>query len=375
MSPRKQITYSQHPNRAARQAHAKGEKAFRTYDTSYIRPKRSPLPAIIGIAVLVVALIAIVFGVLNYVNGCSKVQQLPEGTSVEITIDEGEGTKSVGQTLVDAGLITNANEFVDRVNALNAEGSLQPGKYTLVSGQSIDDMIQAMQAPVAVDRTFTVPEGSTIAQTAQIVSEASEGRISVEDFTAAASNASTYADSYSFLGEVGTNSLEGYLFPKTYPINEDSTADSVIRAMLDQFSTETATLDWSYPESQGLTRYDVVKLASIIERETDDQYRERVAGVLYNRLNMGMMLQVDATTAYYIGHEPSPADLEEYNDYNTYLTYGLPPTPIDSPSLGCLQAACAPEQTNYLYFFIAPDENGVVQHSFSETYEEHQNTY
>lgn len=375
MSPRKQITYSEHPNRAARSAHAKGEKAFRTYDTSYIRPKRSPLPAIIGVIVLIVALLAIVFGVFNFMRGCSSSHMLAEGRSAEITIEEGEGAKSVGQTLADAGLISNANEFTDRVAALNADGTLQPGTYTLVSGQSIDDMIKIMQTPATADKTFTIPEGSTIAQTADIVATASEGRISADDFKNAASNASTYAGSYSFLADVGENSLEGFLFPKTYPINDESTADSAIRAMLDQFASETAGLDYSYPESLGYSRYDVVKLASIIERETDDQFRDRVAGVFYNRMAIGMQLQSDATTAYYIGHEPSPEDLQDYNEYNTYLNYGLPPTPINSPSLGCLQAACQPEETSYLYFFIAPDESGTVQHSFSETYEEHQTTF
>ena len=86
MSPRKQVTYSQHPNHAARAAHAKGEKQFRTYDTSLIRPKRSPIPAILGIIVLVAALVGIVFGVLHFIGGQAPAPLLEEGKEVQIEV-------------------------------------------------------------------------------------------------------------------------------------------------------------------------------------------------------------------------------------------------------------------------------------------------
>jgi UPF0755 protein len=115
-------------------------------------------------------------------------------------------------------------------------------------------------------------------QTAKIVAKASSGRIKAGDFVDAASNASKYAKDYSFLSEVGEASLEGFLFPKTYPINDESTAESIIRAMLDQFGSETATLDMSYPEANGLSFYDMVKLASIVEKESDADHRGESAG-------------------------------------------------------------------------------------------------
>lgn len=375
MSPRKQITYSQHPNHAARSAHAKGEKQFRTYDTSLIRPKRSPIPAIIGIIVLIAAIAAIVFGVMHFLRGCSTpAATLPEGQEVQVVISEGEGAKSVAKTLLDAGLIGTTNQFTDRLSELGAENSLQPGTYTLKGGQSVDEIIAVLQTPVKAE-TFTVPEGSTISQTADIVAQASEGRISAKDFIAAAKDASKYADSYSFLSEAGSNSLEGFLFPKTYPITDDSTAESIIRTMLDQFGSETAGLDLSYAESQGLSLYDVVKLASIVEKESDADHRATVASVFYNRISNGMQLQSDATVAYVVGHDPTPEDVATENDYNTYFIAGLTPTPINSPSLECLQAVCNPEQTNYLFFYFEDDGNGGMKYTFSETYEEHQDAY
>lgn len=374
MSPRKNITYSSRPNHAARSAHAKGDKMFRTYDTSYIRPKRSPVPAIIGIAVLVIALVLIVFGVLNFTRGCASTPMAPEGKEVEVVVHEGEGAKSVAKTLADAGLISNQTEFADRVSKLGSDGNLQPGTYTIVAGQSPDEIIKIMQTPVASD-TFTISEGLTVAQTAEAVSQATSGRISAEEFVAAASNASQYAGDYSFLEGVGEHSLEGYLFPKTYPLSDDMTAESAVRMMLDQYGQETAGLDWSYAESQGLSQYEVVKLASIVEKESDAEHRSEVASVFYNRLASGMRLQSDATVAYVVGHDPTPEDVDSENEYNTYFIDGLPPTPINSPGLDCLQAVCSPAQTGYYYFYFEDDGNGGLNYTFSETYEGHQASY
>ena len=374
MPRRRNITYSSHPTHAARAAHAKGDKAFRTYDTSAIRPKRNPILPIIAIIVLIAAVVAIIFGVSNFIRGCSGSNLAPEGTEVQIVIEEGEGAKSVAKSLTDAGLISNPNEFTDRISTLGAENNLYPGTYTIIAGQSIDEIIQILQTPPVVNGV-TIPEGSTIQQTAEYVSAYTNGRISTESFIAAASDASAYASNYSFLAEVGNNSLEGFLFPKTYPIAEDATADTVIRAMLDQYAAETANLDWSYVESKGLSHYDAVKLASIVEKESDVNYRSTVASVFYNRLADGMRLQSDATVAYVVGHDPTADDVATENEYNTYFIDGLPPTPINSPSLACLKAVCAPEETNYYFFYFEDDGNGGLKYSFSETYEEHQSTY
>lgn len=374
MSPRKQVTYSQHPNHAARAAHAKGEKQFRTYDTSLIRPKRSPVPAILGIIVLIALIAGIVFGVFHFLRGCTSTDMLPEGEQVEVVIAEGEGAKSVAKTLQDAGLIANTSEFTNRLTELGAENSLQPGTYVLTGGQSVDDIIKVLQTPVEAE-TFTVPEGCTVSQTAAIVEEASAGTIKADDFVKAASDASKYASKYAFLAEAGTNSLEGFLFPKTYPLEPDATAEAIIRSMLDQYAQETAKLDWSYAENNGLSEYDAVKLASIVEKESDAEHRATVASVFYNRLASDWLLQSDATVAYYVGHDPTAADVETENPYNTYFIEGLPPTPINSPSLACLQAVCSPEETGYFYFYFEPDDKGNMKYTFSETYEEHQAAY
>ena len=111
-----------------------------------------------------------------------------------------------------------------------------------------------------------------------------------------------------------------------------------------------------------------------------EEIRAQVASVFYNRLNnfgdpnYGF-LQSDATTAYELGHDPTPEDIKNPTPFNTYTNTGLPPTPICSPGLDCLQAVCNPAQTNYFFFYFAPDESGTMQYYFSETYEEHQQTF
>ena len=374
MSPRRQITYSQHPNHAARAAHAKGEKAFRTYDTSAIRPKRSPVPAIIAVVILLVALGVIIWGILSFTRGCSATHMLENGQTAEITVEEGEATRSIAKKLVDAGVIANASEFTDRVAQLGDKATLHPGTFTFTGGMTVDQVIAVLQKPVAAI-TFTIPEGSTLAQTAQIVAEATGGRIAAETFIAQAGDASAYAGVYPFLASAGKNSLEGFLFPKTYPIDDTVSADGLVRMMLTQFQSETASLDLSYATSRGMTLYDVVTLASIVEKEADEGHRPEVASVFYNRLANNMRLQSDATVAYFVGHDPTPEDVATDHPYNTYSIDGLPPTPINSPSLACLQAVCAPATTPYLYFYFEDDGKGGLVYSFSETYEEHRATY
>lgn len=382
MSPRnRRVTYARRSTHAARQAHARGDKMFRTYDTSYIQPKRSKVPNIIAAVVLVIVAIALVVFIGTRVSSCMspQVATISASEQATITVDEGEGASSIGKTLVDAKLISNSKDFTDRVNALGAGSALKPGTYTFNGGTSVDDIISALKAGPTL-ATVTVPEGYRLSEIAAAVQVATEGKISADAFTAAASNASAYAADYSFLQDAGTNSLEGFLFPKTYEITADATADSIIRQMLTQFQAETSGLDWSYPQSKGLNIYQAVNLASIVEKESsgDAAIRAKVASVFYNRLTTDGepsygYLQSDATTAYEVGHDPTAEEVHSDSPYSTYSNKGLPPTPICSPSLDCLKAVCSPDLDviGKYYFFYFEGDN----YQFSETYEEHQATF
>ena len=375
-SHRKQVTYSSRPNHAARSAHAKGERQFRTYDTSYIRPKRSKAPLVFAAVLAVVVVGGLAWGALTLFNSCSgtPAELLAEGEEATIVVSEGSGAQAVGSDLQRARLVGTVAEFPKRVTELGMESSLKPGTYTFAGGTSLDDIIARLAAgPEASGASLTIPEGFTLANTAARVAEVTEGRITAEDFAAAASDASVYAADFPFLAEGGTHSLEGFLFPKTYTVTEGATADSLVRAMLTQYQSEVAGLDYSYAESQGLTAYDVLKLASIVERESDPEHFATVASVFYNRLASDRpYLESDATTAYEVGRTPTADEVHADTPYSTYANPGLPPTPICAPSIEALKAVCAPEQTDYLYFYTKPLEDGGAEYHFSVTYEEHQ---
>ncbi|WP_456035406.1 endolytic transglycosylase MltG [Senegalimassilia anaerobia] len=379
MSPRRQVTYSRRPNHAARSAHARGDRLFRTYDTSYIQPKRSNVPHYVFLAVLALLGIGILWFVGSSVASCvsPKVELLAEGQQATITVNEGASANTVGSALVDAKLVGSSKEFTERVKDLDVGSDLKPGTYTFAGGATVDDIISALCNGPVSDAVLTIPEGYRLTEIASAVESATSGRISADSFKQAASDASVYAGDYGFLKSAGTNSLEGFLFPKTYDVAADATADSLIRAMLTQFQTETAGLDWSYPESQGLSVHDTVNLASIVEKESsgDETVRAQVAAVFYNRLTTkgepsNGYLQSDATTAYEVGHDPSADEVHANSPYSTYTNAGLPPTPICSPSLECLQAVCSPNKDalgKYYFFYFQNDK-----YTFSETYDEHQ---
>jgi UPF0755 protein len=379
MAPKRHVTYSSRPNHAARSAHARGDKMFRTYDTSAIQPKKSKAPLVAFIVILLVIVLAVGFFVFNKLTAQETNPNLiTSEQTATITVNDGDGAYAIANTLYDAGLINSKDEFVSRVTALEADTKLKPGTYTISGGLSVDEIISTIKAgPGMTGNTLTIPEGYKLSDIAQAVETATDGRISASEFSEAAADASVYASEYSFLADAGTNSLEGFLFPKTYVVEDEATAQDLIRLMLSQYQQEIASLDFSYPSSQGLSNYDALILASIVEKESTTNTRSTVASVFYNRLTTDGaptygLLQSDATTAYEVGHDPTAEEVHSDSAYSTYTNKGLPPTPICSPSLESLQAVCNPDSTNYYYFYFAEDADGVMQYYFSETYEDHQ---
>lgn len=171
---RKQVTYSRRPTHAARAAHARGERQFRKYDTSYIRPKRSAAPIVFTVILAIVVLGGLGFGAFYLFNSCSSssVELLAEGEEATVVVEEGAGARDIGQRLVEARLVPTSAEFTKRVNELGVDGGLKPGTYTFSGGTSLDDIIRTLQAGPAAGHTLTVPEGFTLGQIASSVAEA-----------------------------------------------------------------------------------------------------------------------------------------------------------------------------------------------------------
>ena len=174
MPSRRRFTYSQRPNHAARSAHARGERLFKTYDTSYIRPKRSKAPAIVAAVLAVVMLAGIAWGLVTLFNGCSgsQVELLAEGQEATVAVADGSGASAIANQLVEARLVSSASEFTNRVNELNASSQLKPGTYTFEGGSSLDSIIAALQAGPAMGNALTVPEGFRLSEIADAVAAA-----------------------------------------------------------------------------------------------------------------------------------------------------------------------------------------------------------
>lgn len=160
--------------------------------------------------------------------------------------------------------------------------------------------------------------------------------------------------------EVEAPNLEGFLFPATYEFTEETTTAELVDMQLAAFEREWGTLDLTFAQSRGLSPYDVLIIASMIEREVQvPQERELVSAVIYNRLELGLPLALDATIRYGLGIPANKAILEsqlqEDTPYNTRLNPGLPPTPIANPGLASMEAAVAPADVDFLYFIRKAD--------------------
>ncbi|EHF01652.1 hypothetical protein HMPREF1008_01276 [Olsenella sp. oral taxon 809 str. F0356] len=296
------------------------------------------------------------------------------GQRVTVTIPEGSGGSQIAQILLDAGVIGDSGEFFKAVQAQGAESSMKSGSYDFLTGANVSEVVrQLVSGPNSAAGKLTIAEGLTLQKTAEAVGSSGIG-VSAEDFLNQA-EASNYVADYPFLARAANDSLEGFLFPKTYDFGgTPATADSVIRAMLDQYGQEVASLDLASAEARiketygiDMSDYGILTLASIIEKEAlNDEDRSNISSVMYNRMREGMALQSDATMGYVTGGAVSADDLKTQSPYNTYLNAGLTPTPICSPSLASIKAAMDPPSTNYLYFWITQSE-----HVFSETYDQH----
>jgi len=291
---------------------------------------------------------------------------VPAGRAVTITIARGASGDRVATQLANAGVVANPTMFRLRATMLGANGKLKPGTYTLATGSSYEGVIAALvRGPLIEYITVTIPEGWGIDKTAARMQE--KLGIPAAEFIKLATTGAKQFD-FAFLADDPTPTLEGYLFPKTYDFKKGVKAADVIRIMLTQYGTETATLDYSYSKSKGLTPHDVLTIASIIEREAQvDKDRPKVASVIYNRLAIGMRLQLDSTVQYALDGKAKLTlnDLKTDSPYNTYLYKGLPPGPVCSPGMSAIKAAAQPAKTDYLYYILTHKDGS---QSFTSSY-------
>jgi YceG-like family len=206
--------------------------------------------------------------------------------------------------------------------------------------------------------TVTIPEGLDREQIAEVAKKAGARG----DYMKASRSFKGFDPGR--YGAQNPESLEGFLFPATYELPRKPTADDLIGRQLDAFSDRIKRIDMSYAKSKNLTVYDVVIIASMIEREVQvPAEREKVAAVIYNRLHAGMPLAIDATIRYEDQNFDQPlteSRLEQNTPYNTRTNTGLPPGPIGNPGEASLRAAANPAKVDYLYYVVKPGTCGHV---------------
>ena len=283
------------------------------------------------------------------------------------------GTKRVSQAdvsyvadaLKDAGLIEYKWLFEAFCKISHAGSKVDPGSYELRSSFDYRALIKNMQSGSGstLTTTVTIPEGFSMHQIFLRLEE--EGVCSYNDLMEAAATATF---NYSFLegGEEGSAyRLEGFLFPDTYEFYVGMQASSAINKMLENFYYRQTAEMLQRAQDLGMSMRDVVNIASLIEKEAaNDSERALIASVIYNRLNAGMPLGIDASILYvYPDHEGAPtADmLADPSPYNTRLNTGLPPTPIANPGVASINAALYPESTGYYYYAL---DTATGQHRF-----------
>lgn len=314
---------------------------------------------------------------LNFRQGDIETPVSEEATVTVFAINPGETAATIAPRLQREGLIGDAQLFRWLVRYRGVDAQLEAGDYELRPNMTMDEIVDALQHGRLQDVLLTIPEGKRAEEIASTLEE--QGLADAEVFTALVRDGRFNYDFLSNRPEGAPASVEGFLFPETYRIPTDYDAARILDLMLATFGEVFSPQMRQKAAEKGMTIYEVVTLASIVEREAviPDE-RGLIAGVYLNRLAEGMYLQSDPTVQYALGYQEDtgqwwkiPLSLEEDvqfdSPYNTYLYPGLPPGAICSPGLASLQAVLEPAETSYLFFFSKFDGS----HAFAETYEEH----
>lgn len=342
--------------------------------------KKNVLVVISTILIILCLLVGIVLGIITFVlNALSPTS--PSEEPVKVMIEQGTHSSNIAGILEDSGLIRNEKVFTYYLRYKNEGSRFQAGLYEMQPGMTLDEIISKLNRGDTVQEEmirFTIPEGYTLMQMADKLSE--DKLINREVFVSLLENPEQFeSPTVQHIPETPEllYRMEGYLFPETYEMKKERTEQEMIERMLKELDNKLKKLpeDWEVRlEDSELSFHELMTLASLIEREAVvDKERPIIAGVIYNRLDINMPLQIDATVQYALGKHKKRllyADLEVDSPYNTYQVLGLPPGPIASPSLSSIKAALYPEETPNFYYVTKKDGTG--EHYFGITHGDHE---
>ncbi len=297
-----------------------------------------------------------------------------DDTPVTFVIEPGESAATIAARLEELGLVTDGELFRMFIRYHQIDAKLEAGEYELRPNMTMAEIAETLQHARIEEVAVTIPEGWRAEQIAQMLDK--ENIIDGDEFMALVRGGKF---DYSLLQDrPAESSLEGFLFPETYRVPAQAEARDLIERMLstldERFTPEMRQL----AAERGMTIYEVITLASIVEREAVlAEEQPIIADVFLNRLEQDMYLRADPTVQYAKGYDATtgqwwaPVSVEEWeavdSPYNTYLYPGLPPGPICSPGLSAIRAVLEPADTEYLFFLAKGDGS----HAFATTYEEH----
>src|SRR6266498_5186626 len=296
------------------------------------------------------------------------------GQEQEFTVEQGESVDEIASNLEIVGLIRDAGALRSFLIYSGLDTTIQSGKYKLSAAMSAIEIARKLQDATPEEVTFVILPGWRMEEIAASLTTSGLS-FSPEEFLTAAR---TPHPDYDFLS--GASTAEGFLFPDSYIVPRGVTADNFVNGLLRNFALHLTPDIKNAFAKKGLTVYQAVTLASLVQREAvRDEEKPMIASVYLNRYKISMKLDADPTVQYALGYSlinqswwTSPLsliDLQVNSPYNTYVNAGLPPTPIANPSLDALRAIAFPADTNYLYFRAKCDGSGY--HEFSATFDEH----
>lgn len=284
-------------------------------------------------------------------------------------IERGLGLKEIAKNLEKEKLIKDDFYFIIYVWSKNQMDKLQAGKYEIGPAMNVPQIAEKLiKGEVILEEVqITIPEGFRISQI--------EERLADKGFKFQISSfkIKDFKKDYDFLADVlDEANLEGFLFPDTYRFSKDFEAEEIITKMLDNFARLLTEDLREEIFSQKKTIYDIIRMASIIEKEVADPKERRiVSGIFWKRLGVGQALESCATIAYILDKDKWRYSFEETrikSPYNTYLNLGLPPAPISNPGLQSIRAAIYPVESSFNYFLSDPETGQTI---FSKTIDEH----
>ncbi len=295
----------------------------------------------------------------------------PGKGNVTFQVESGDSIAAMGRGLKDEGVVASVQAFINAANADPDSSGIQVGFYEFKKEMAAADALDILLDPENIlSDTVTVPEGLRVVDIVDVLAKNTDfGRAQFE----------RVLDQPGRLGlpDYAEGNPEGYLFPSTYDFGPDATARSILVAMVDRWkqAADEAGLEDAAAEL-GYTPHELMTVASLVEAEAARQQdRGKVARVIYNRLTgdeTNGLLQIDATVNFAadqeLGAVPTTEDLEIDSPYNTYLTPGLPPGPIEAPGDAAIMAAAQPSAGDWYYYVTVNLRTGETK--FAETYDE-----